>query len=82
MKRLMILAGLLVALAVPAVASAHPLGNFTINHYSRIQPSGDHVYVLYVLDMAEIPTFQAKADVESQGESAYGASLAARIERT
>ena len=79
MKRLIVLAGLLAALLVPAVASAHPLGNFTINHYTRIQPSGDRLYLLYVLDMAEIPTFQAKADVERQGEAAYGASLAARI---
>ena len=79
MKRVILLIGLLVALAVPALASAHPLGNFTINQYSRIQPSGDRVYVLYVLDMAEIPTFQAKADVDGQGEEAYGASLAAAI---
>jgi len=78
-KRLLVIGALLLGLLVPAVASAHPLGNFTINHYTRIQPSGDHVYLLYVLDMAEIPTFQAKADVERQGETAYGASLSARI---
>ena len=35
--------------------------------------------MLYVLDMAEIPTFQAKAEVDGQGEEAYGASLAAAI---
>ena len=28
--------------------------------FSRVQVSGDRVYVRYVLDMAEIPTFQAK----------------------
>jgi nickel/cobalt transporter (NicO) family protein len=64
---------------VPAVASAHPLGNFTINHYDRIEPSGDHLYVLFVLDMAEIPTFQAKPDVDAKGEAAYGAALAASL---
>ena len=79
MKRLMLLAGLVVALLVPAVASAHPLGNFTINHYSRIQPSGDRMYLLYVLDMAEIPTFQAKADVESRARPPTAPELAARI---
>ena len=60
MRRFAILVGILtVALLAPLAAKAHPLGNFTINHYSRIAPSGDRVYVLYVLDMAEIPTFQA-----------------------
>ena len=47
--------------------SAHPLGNFTINRYSRIEPSGDRLYVLYVLDLAEIPTFQAKPQVAGRG---------------
>jgi nickel/cobalt transporter (NicO) family protein len=56
-----ILAGFaaLAALVLPAVASAHPLGNFTINRFSRLETSGPRLYVLYVLDMAEIPTFQA-----------------------
>jgi len=49
----------LAGLAVPALADAHPLGNFTINRYSRIDVSGSRLYVLYVLDMAEIPTYQA-----------------------
>jgi nickel/cobalt transporter (NicO) family protein len=55
------LAGLsaLAVLVLPASASAHPLGNFTINRFSRLETSGPRLYVLYVLDMAEIPTFQA-----------------------
>jgi len=52
------LAGL-AALVLPASAAAHPLGNFTINRFSRLETSGPRLYVLYVLDMAEIPTFQA-----------------------
>jgi nickel/cobalt exporter len=62
MKKLLVfLAGLaaLAALVVPAAAWAHPLGNFTINRFSRLETSGPRLYVLYVLDMAEIPTFQA-----------------------
>jgi len=58
-KRLAVLAGLVAAILAPAAASAHPLGNFTINRFSRLEVRGDRVYVLYVLDMAEIPTFQA-----------------------
>jgi nickel/cobalt transporter (NicO) family protein len=57
-KRLALLVGLLAALAVPALAQAHPLGNFTVNRYSAIEASGDRVYVKYVLDLAEIPTYQ------------------------
>ena len=59
MKRLLLFLLLLAALAVPASAAAHPLGNFTVNRFSRIEVSGHRVYVLYVLDLAEIPTFQA-----------------------
>jgi ABC-type nickel/cobalt efflux system permease component RcnA len=59
MKRLPLLAAVLATLALPALAAAHPLGNFTINHSSTLVASGDRLYVHYVLDMAEIPTLQA-----------------------
>jgi nickel/cobalt exporter len=59
MKKLALLVGVVAALAVPAAASAHPLGNFTINRFSRVEVEGPRVYVRYVLDLAEIPTFQA-----------------------
>jgi nickel/cobalt exporter len=59
MKRLVLLAVALAALALPVAASAHPLGNFTVNRFSRIEVAGPRVYVRYVLDLAEIPTFQA-----------------------
>lgn len=41
------------------LAEAHPLGNFTINQYSGLQVSREGLDVDYVLDMAEIPAFQA-----------------------
>jgi nickel/cobalt exporter len=59
MKRLAVLLVVAGALLAPAAAAAHPLGNFTINRVSRIEVSGHRVYVRYVLDLAEIPTFQA-----------------------
>jgi nickel/cobalt transporter (NicO) family protein len=59
MKRAALVIALLAALAAPVAASAHPLGNFTINRFSRIEAAGHRAYVLYVLDMAEIPTYQA-----------------------
>ena len=60
-KKLLLLTCLvtLCHLAWVATAAAHPLGNFTINRFSRIEVSGHRLYVVYVLDMAEIPTFQA-----------------------
>ena len=59
MKRLVVLLVIAATLAAPVAASAHPLGNFTINRFSRVEVSGHRLYVRYVLDMAEIPTFQA-----------------------
>ena len=77
MKRLLVLLVLLASLAAPAVATAHPLGNFTVNRFSRIEVSGPRLYVVYVLDLAEIPTFQAgKIDARSYARRiARGAEL-------
>ncbi len=79
MKKLVVVLALLAALVIPVAAQAHPLGNFTINRYSRIEPSGNRLYILYVLDMAEIPTFQARPEVSAEGEAAYAASLSRSI---
>ncbi len=51
--------------AIPA--AAHPLGNFTINHLAKVtvRPSG--VTVRYIVDMAEIPTFQVMAERDIRG---------------
>jgi nickel/cobalt exporter len=76
-KRLLFLAALAATLLAAAGAEAHPLGNFTINRHSRIELSGDRAYVLYVLDMAEIPTFQARqAGVDPD---AYARGIAAKL---
>jgi nickel/cobalt transporter (NicO) family protein len=77
MKKLVLIAGLVAGLVVPATASAHPLGNFTINRFSRIEVSGPRLYVRYVLDLAEIPTFQAgRIDAEQYARRiARGARL-------
>lgn len=39
-------------------AYPHPLGNFTINHYTEIEVRSDCIVLHYVIDMAEVPTFQ------------------------
>ncbi len=58
-----VVAGLLVVAVAPAV-SAHPLGNFTINHYAGVRVEPDRVLLDIVIDHAEVPTFQARQDLD------------------
>src|SRR5271156_5592956 len=37
---------------------AHPMGNFSVNHYSKISLEHDGIRVSYIIDLAEIPTYQ------------------------
>jgi ABC-type nickel/cobalt efflux system permease component RcnA len=60
MRRRAALAVLAAVLVLPAAADAHPLGNFSINHQARVAVSADRVDVTYILDQAEIPTFQER----------------------
>jgi ABC-type nickel/cobalt efflux system permease component RcnA len=41
-----------------ATLCAHPMGNFSVSHYARIEVSGGGAEIRYVLDLAEIPSFQ------------------------
>ena len=78
----LVAAAVLAAVAVlvaPAPASAHPLGNFTVNRYAGIELAGSSVYVRYALDLAEIPAYQLGADVKRPG---YAARLARDLELT
>ena len=61
---------------MPGQASAHPLGNFTINRYAGIEIAGSDVYVRYALDLAEIPTYQLGSEVR---RPAYAAALAEKL---
>jgi ABC-type nickel/cobalt efflux system permease component RcnA len=50
--------GLAVVCFIPRSAWAHPMGNFSISHFSGIHLAPGAVEIRYILDMAEIPTFQ------------------------
>lgn len=63
-----VLAAAFLALLSPNRALAHPLGNFTVNRYSRIEVYSDVLRVQYVLDMAEIPTFQEMSLIDTDGD--------------
>jgi len=45
-------------IAAALAVTAHPMGNFSVNHYSRLHLQATGVELTYVLDLAEIPTFQ------------------------
>jgi len=76
-KRLVALFVALLALGVPAAASAHPLGNFTVNRFAAVELSGRDVFVHYVLDLAEIPTVQEGSHVRAAG---FDSEVARRLE--
>ena len=50
---------------IPLTTWAHPLGNFTVNQYSRLEVGSAGINIFYVLDMAEIPTLQEKAILDA-----------------
>jgi nickel/cobalt transporter (NicO) family protein len=79
-RKLVVVLASAAALLAPVAAQAHPLGNFTINRFARVEVSGHRLYVRYVLDLAEIPTFQARQAGVSP--SAYAKRLARGLHLT
>jgi nickel/cobalt transporter (NicO) family protein len=79
MRRLLLAAalagGLLLLAAGPA--AAHPLGNFTVNQYSGLRLEPDRVRVDYVVDMAEIPAFQTRQEIDTNGDGTVAPAEAA-----
>ena len=68
-------------------ATAHPLGNFSVNQFSRIDAGPSGIKVHQIVDLAEIPTFQesSKIDTDRDGKmsddelTAYQAGLTAEF---
>ncbi|MFZ3593632.1 nickel transporter [Streptomyces sp. BH104] len=75
-------AGLLLAASPPA--SAHPLGNFTVNRYDGLLVRPGTLRVDHVEDLAEIPTQQVRPEFDARGRAVWAkercASAARRTE--
>jgi len=68
--------GLLLVICVGAIPPvfSHPMGNFSISHYSRLTFRPQSIDILYLIDMAEIPTFQEKPLVDANGNGSVESS--------
>src|SRR5271169_1254423 len=56
-------------LALAGWAGAHPMGNFSVSHYTRLEVSAKGVEVTYVLDLAEVPTYTLMRDWKLDAKS-------------
>ncbi|NMO51767.1 High-affinity nickel-transporter [Actinoplanes sp. TBRC 11911] len=72
MRRLLfVTAAVIGVLMIPAApASAHPLGNFSVNQYAGLTLSPSRIDVLAIADIAEIPTLQEKPSVDTSRDGA------------
>ena len=73
-------AGLLAIGSAPA--SAHPLGNFSVNHLGVVAVDHGQVKVQWILDQAEIPTFQQRGLAPAQVLERVRGEVARRLELT
>jgi nickel/cobalt transporter (NicO) family protein len=63
-------------LALPAQsASAHPLGNFSVNQALALDLYPNRVDVAAVVDLAELPTLQERTAVSAEGAAGYNAGV-------
>ncbi|WP_420627208.1 nickel/cobalt transporter [Candidatus Leptofilum sp.] len=86
-RTISILVALLTLFVLVPAAWAHPLGNFTISRYTHLTLQPEAVELLYIIDMAEIPTFQERPSIDqnddgtidtAEGE-AYASQQAAQL---
>jgi ABC-type nickel/cobalt efflux system permease component RcnA len=61
-------------LAAPSAAAAHPLGNFTVNHFNGLTLHPDRIDLRAVIDLAEIPTVQERPTVDRDDDGAVSAA--------
>jgi len=73
----------LVLILASATCLAHPMGNFSVNHYAKIGISPRSIEIRYLVDMAEIPTFQEirQFDITPKADDASASRYLDRLER-
>src|SRR5262245_42720458 len=74
----------LMLLAFTGSGAAHPLGNFSISQYSALRIDGKEIELRYLVDMAEIPTFQEIQEngiVPKTGDASLDTYLQRKAER-
>ena len=60
-------------LGMARMAVAHPMGNFSVNHYSKITLQSSGVTIQYFIDLAEIPAYQEMQQGRIQEDAKDGA---------
>lgn len=69
---------LVAVLLIPQIVFGHPMGNFSINHFSALELHPTVLRLTYVIDMAEIPTFQ---EIQEHGLTAQAGHPSAQAYR-
>src|SRR5262249_28118199 len=65
---------ILAVLALPAaLALAHPMGNFSVSHYTALRIERDVVHIRYHIDIAKIPTFQEMSSLDTNQDKKISA---------
>jgi ABC-type nickel/cobalt efflux system permease component RcnA len=76
-NRFIALLWIFTVLALPSLLNAHPMGNFSINHYAAISATAGGPRICYLIDMAEIPTFQEMSSLDPNKDNEISNSEAA-----
>jgi ABC-type nickel/cobalt efflux system permease component RcnA len=69
---------IILLMAGAAGAAAHPLGNFTVSTASGLRVGPERLDVDYVVDMAEIPTFQTRQAIDTDHDDRVTGAEAGR----
>ncbi|GHE01892.1 HoxN/HupN/NixA family nickel/cobalt transporter [Streptomyces alanosinicus] len=82
LRAVFVLGALCALVLLPATgASAHPLGNFTVNRYDGLVAAPGRLRVDHVEDLAEIPATQARPDMARLGTAQWARQRCAQAAR-
>lgn len=73
MRRQIYLQTILLVICCAVAAAAHPLGNFSVNQFARLEIENNEIKLRAVLDLAEIPSFQEARAIDADKNGALSA---------